>query len=179
LIAIIAAMTPSWSSPGVGRAARLGLVVYAGCVLGSLGCGGGAGTGSSHPGGGGATSAGSSSGGGGAAGAGAGTVVEPCPNLPAPGSWENISPPAFSSPANMETLSVVVDPSDQSVYAAAGNKTNGGNGGTGVYRSKDCGATFELVSTGMNGDKLATGDPWGDARRFRPPGDALHQQRLR
>jgi len=30
----------------------------------------------------------------------------------------------------------------QTVYAAAGNKTNGGNAGTGVYKSIDCGATF-------------------------------------
>jgi hypothetical protein len=93
-------------------------------------------------------------------GADAGKLVHPCGDLPAAGAWQNISPPAFASPTNMETLAVVVDPSDGSVYAAAGNKTNGGNGGTGVYKSTDCGATFALVSTGTNGDKLASGDPW-------------------
>jgi hypothetical protein len=60
----------------------------------------------------------------------------------------------------MEALAVVVDPRDQTVYAAAGNKTNGGNGGTGILKSTDCGASWALASTGMNGDKLASGDPW-------------------
>lgn len=108
----------------------------------------------------GATSTGGLGGATGGGGADAGRTVLPCGSLPAAGTWQNISPPAFASPTNMETLAVVVDPSDGSVYAAAGNKTNGGNGGTGVYKSTDCGATFTLVSTGTNSDKLASGDPW-------------------
>ncbi len=87
-------------------------------------------------------------------------VVRACANLPAAGQWENITPLPFKTPSNMETLSVVVSPLDQRVYAAAGNKTNGGNAGTGVYKSTDCGATFTFVSTGMNKDKIMSGDPW-------------------
>jgi len=90
----------------------------------------------------------------------AGRVVRPCGDLPAAGVWQSISPLAFSVPSNMETLAVVVDPNDQTVYAAAGNKTNGGDSGTGVLKSTDCGATWTLASTGANGDKLKTGDPW-------------------
>jgi hypothetical protein len=97
---------------------------------------------------------------GGGAEAGTGTEVRSCADLPAAGAWQNISPPAFSEPANMETLAVVVAPDDQTVYAAAGNRTNGGDKGTGVLKSADCGATWTLASTGTNGDKLATGDPW-------------------
>lgn len=76
------------------------------------------------------------------------------------GVWENISPPEFVNPSNMETLAVVVNPVDQAVYAAAGNKTNGGDIGTGVYKSVDCGATWKLVSTGAGSDKIKSGDPW-------------------
>jgi photosystem II stability/assembly factor-like uncharacterized protein len=67
---------------------------------------------------------------------------------------------AFRVPSNEETLAVVVSQQDQTVYAAAGNKTNGGNGGTGVLKSTDCGATFTAVTTGMNSDKILSGDPW-------------------
>jgi hypothetical protein len=87
-------------------------------------------------------------------------VVGTCNQLGAVGVWQNISPPAFVQPSNMETLAVVVNPLDQSVYAAAGNKTSGGNSGTGVYKSTDCGATWKLVSTGTQSAKLFTGDPW-------------------
>jgi hypothetical protein len=87
-------------------------------------------------------------------------VKTDCSKLPAPGTWENVSPPAFLDPSNMETMAVVVNPVDHTVFAAAGNKTNGGNAGTGVYRSDDCGANWEHVSTGTAHDKLETGDPW-------------------
>ena len=87
-------------------------------------------------------------------------MVTACDGLPSAGQWQEISPAVFHSPSNVETLSVVVNQSDQSVFAAAGNKTNGGNSGTGVYKSTDCGRTWKLVSTGTNADKLMTGDPW-------------------
>ncbi|RYZ04694.1 MAG: exo-alpha-sialidase [Myxococcales bacterium] len=83
-----------------------------------------------------------------------------CSKLPSPGAWENVSPPAFLNPPNMETLAVAVSPEDGVVFAAAGNKTNGGDSGTGVYRSVDCGATWERASTGAGSEKLGTGDPW-------------------
>jgi hypothetical protein len=77
------------------------------------------------------------------------------------GTWQNISPPAFLSPSNMETLSVVVNPEDETVYAAAGNVTNGGSQATGVMKSSDCGATWTVVSASTgDGANLFTGDPW-------------------
>jgi len=115
---------------------------------------GGAGTGGA-----GGSSSGGSAGGGGSGGT-VPIVVTNCGSLPAVGKWELIDPPQFAMPTNMEVLSVVVAQQDQSVYASAGNKTNGGNGGTGVLKSTDCGATWTKVSTGMNGAKLDTGDQW-------------------
>jgi hypothetical protein len=93
-------------------------------------------------------------------GGGPPVVVTNCDNLPEVDKWELITPPAFQTPPNMEVLAIVVTPHDQAVYAAAGNATNGGSEGTGVYKSTDCGATWKLVSTGKNSNKLLTGDPW-------------------
>ncbi|HLK36294.1 MAG TPA: sialidase family protein [Polyangiaceae bacterium] len=88
------------------------------------------------------------------------------------GTWQNISPPAFRDPANMETLAVAVNPEDETVYAAAGNVTNGSacpagatcpSQGTGVLKSTDCGATWTLVTSKTPGSAAAnlfTGDPW-------------------
>ena len=88
-----------------------------------------------------------------------------CGNLPAPGTWEDVSPAAFKNPSNMETWAVVIGLQDQRIYAAAGNITNGCGGdkpckGTGAMESTDCGATWTAKSTGKNSDKLLTGDPW-------------------
>jgi hypothetical protein len=88
------------------------------------------------------------------------------------GTWQNVSPQAFVDPPNMETLAVVVNPEDGTVYAAAGNVTNGGacpdggtcpSEGTGVLASSDCGATWKRVSrdaAGSDSARLLTGDPW-------------------
>ena len=81
-------------------------------------------------------SAGSSSGGsagsamGGAGGsAGAPHVVGQCNALPPAGTWERISPPPWSSSSKNEALGVLLSPDVSGVvYAAAGDKTNGGNG---------------------------------------------------
>jgi hypothetical protein len=131
---------------------------------GSTGSGGAVSTGAGTPGtGGSAGKSGSagSSGTGGSMVVDAGPImVKACDGLPAAGQWENITPPPFKNPTNMETLAVVVNQLDQTVYAAAGNKTNGGNSGTAVWKSTDCGATFTSVTTGMNKDKLLSGDPW-------------------
>ncbi len=101
------------------------------------------------------------------------SVVHSCSGLSgATGHWQNISPSAFTSPPNMEVLAVVVNPQDDSVFAAAGNVTNGGacpagttcpSAGTGIYKSTDCGATWSRVSDttpGTDSANLLTGDPW-------------------
>jgi hypothetical protein len=128
---------------------------------GIAGSGNGAGGSSGSAGKGGASNAGGSGGaGGGAAGAGGGPphTVGKCDGLGAVDKWEDISPTAFHTPSNMETTCVGLNPLDQSVYGAAGNVTNGGNGGTGVYRSTDCGATWAKVSVTAN---LETGSCFG------------------
>jgi hypothetical protein len=116
------------------------------------GSGGGAGTGGASGGGSGGT--------GGSGGSGGATVVTSCDHLGEVGSWQNVEPATFHSPSNMQTIVVVVDPRDQSVLAAASNKTNGGSGSTGVYKSNDCGATWKLWGTGAHASDLSTGQLW-------------------
>jgi hypothetical protein len=122
-------------------------------ISGSTGMGGKTGTGGAV----GTSGAGGSGGSGGTSGP---VVVTPCSDLPAVDQWQNISPTEFRVPSTMEVYSVVVSPQDQTVYAAAGNKTNGGNGGTGVMKSTDCGATWTSATTGKNADRLKTGALW-------------------
>jgi hypothetical protein len=88
-------------------------------------------------------------------------VPHGCTGLPAPGTWEFISPPELTA-AHVETFSTVVNVSDQSVYAAGGAATNGGSGGTGVLHSTNCGASgsWTRASTGTGSDRIMTGDPW-------------------
>jgi hypothetical protein len=125
---------------------------------------GGAGGGGGKPGAGGtggASQGGGSSQGGAGGGPGVPHVVGECNALPAPGTWERISPPPWASSPKNEALTVVLSPDTSGVvYAAAGDKTNGGTGGTGLYKSKDCGATWIKVSTGAHGADLETGEAW-------------------
>jgi hypothetical protein len=86
--------------------------------------------------------------------------VQPCPGLSV-GVWENITPPEFATPANMETFSIAVNPLDLSVLSTAGNKTNGGTGSVGIFKSTDCGASWTKISTGKNGSVLETGESFG------------------
>ena len=93
------------------------------------------------------------------------TVPPSCPMGDASsdvGVWTEVSPAAFHMPSNMQTWSVAINPQDESVFASAGNVTNGGNPplGTGIYKSSDCGASWALVSTGAHASDLTTGDPW-------------------
>ena len=88
-----------------------------------------------------------------------------CPTSSSPGqvgSWQNITPAAFVVDPTLQTTSVSVDPLNSGVlYASAGSKTNGGpNGGgsVGVYKSTDCGSTWNEIST--PGSALETGDVW-------------------
>jgi Photosynthesis system II assembly factor YCF48 len=89
-------------------------------------------------------------------------VGDDCDDLPPGrvGVWEDITPPELAQPDNMEAATIAIDPIDCSVYATAGNKTNGGDGGTGVFKSSDAGATWSKISTGENGAKLETGVIW-------------------
>jgi hypothetical protein len=81
--------------------------------------------------------------------------VANCAKLPTKDAgWHSITPPQM---AGLEALSVVVDPYDQSVYAAADSSTTPG---TGVLRSTDCGATWNLASTGQNADTMKSGGLW-------------------
>jgi hypothetical protein len=88
-----------------------------------------------------------------------------CPTSSSPGQvgvWQNITPAAFIVDPTLQTTSVSVDPLNSGVlYASAGSKTNGGpNGGgsVGVYKSTDCGSTWNKIST--PGSALETGDVW-------------------
>lgn len=83
------------------------------------------------------------------------------------GAWHDVTPAAFRAPSNLETWSIAVNPHDSTVFAAAGNITNGCGGAgkpacvaTGVYKSSDCGGTWTLISTGRSSANLKTGDPW-------------------
>jgi hypothetical protein len=91
------------------------------------------------------------------------TVVAPisgdCSSLGAVGVWQDITPAEFRSASNLETTAVVADPQNPgTLYASAGNKTNGGNGSVGVYKSTDCGATWAKISA--SGSPLESGDVW-------------------
>lgn len=89
-------------------------------------------------------------------------VGEDCDAL-APGRvgvWEEITPVELGTPDNMEVATIAINPIDCSVYATAGNETNGGDGGTGVYKSSDAGATWAKISTGESSEKLETGVIW-------------------
>jgi hypothetical protein len=101
------------------------------------------------------------------AGSGGTRTVGACNGLGAVDVWQNITPSAFTSPPNLEAGCVAINPNDQSVFAAAGNVTNGPacpsgttcpSGGTGVYKSTDCGATWTKISTTHN---LETGSCFG------------------
>jgi photosystem II stability/assembly factor-like uncharacterized protein len=126
-------------------------------LFASGGCG-------SHPGavssgGGGRTSVTSAS-----SGTGGGpSALGDCGVLPPVGQWQDITPPVFHQPSNMETNILAVHPLDQSVFASAQNFTNGGTGSTGLYKSTDCGKTFTLVSTGMGKSMLQSSSPWSIA----------------
>jgi hypothetical protein len=149
---------------------------------GAGGSAGGAGVGGSLPGGGPSSSGGVEGGSlamsGGASGAGgtsassggsngnagsggtATVIVAACDALGSVGVWEHVEPAAFHSPDNMQTIVVVVNQQDQSLLAAASNKTNGGDGSTGIHKSTDCGATWQEWNTGSGKDALATGQLW-------------------
>jgi hypothetical protein len=74
--------------------------------------------------------------------------VQPCDNLPAPGAWENVTPPGSHAPAVNGTVgaAVIVDPFDpRTVWLGTGGENDE------IWRSDDCGATWTQVNTGPGG----------------------------
>ncbi|HEV8248246.1 MAG TPA: hypothetical protein VGP93_20865, partial [Polyangiaceae bacterium] len=153
-----------------GSGAGQGGTAQAGAASGGTNSGGtnsggtnsGAGAGS-----GGQVETGGGAGSGGSAGSAGAPVIANCDGLGAVGVWENVSPPEFSNPSNLETWAVAVNPLDGAVFASAGNITSGCGGSgqppcvaTGVFKSTDCGASWAKISTGRGASSLETGDPW-------------------
>jgi hypothetical protein len=77
----------------------------------------------------------------------------PCTGLPAPGTWENISPVVAvvgDTSGNNYAEAVVVDPFDSAtVWFATGYR--------GIFKSTDCGATFTHVNTGRGSKAFDNG----------------------
>jgi hypothetical protein len=91
------------------------------------------------------------------------TVVVPehhvadCGALPAPGTWENITPPevwaGFGQQQDYGAFAFVVDPVNSgTVYLGTARQK--------IWKSTDCGATWTHVNTGLNGDALDAGMQW-------------------
>jgi hypothetical protein len=89
-------------------------------------------------------------------------VVRPCPSGPAAvGVWEQINPPGVpipppscnGGPCDYGTKAPLVDPLNRAIVYL-------GTDHHGVFKSKDCGATWNKVSTGRNGTILDTGGQW-------------------
>jgi hypothetical protein len=92
-------------------------------------------------------------------------VVRACPSgMGAVGQWENVTPPAIkvpvpscgSQPCNFGTQAVIVNPLDPATIYVGGDHQ-------GIFRSKDCGATWTKINTGRNGAILDTGLAWSMA----------------
>jgi hypothetical protein len=163
---------------------RIALVVAAlvpalpassGCSSGARGSGGAT---SSSESGSSATGSGSS-GAGGAGGAGdAGGdaamdgnvthVVGACSSLPAPGTWENITPPQLDSSQWCVPGSMGCPNGPTSTYGAHYFAIDPNNSGTiylgtsslGLWKTTDCGATWTHVNVGANGALLDQGRNW-------------------
>jgi hypothetical protein len=86
-------------------------------------------------------------------------AVGACTALPAPGTWDAtsiapvVAPPQPGYSWNGDSVAIVVDPYDSStVWLGTGNR--------GLFRSKDCGATWKHVNEGMNGGALDQSVLW-------------------
>jgi photosystem II stability/assembly factor-like uncharacterized protein len=86
-------------------------------------------------------------------------VVHPCSSLPAPGTWERINPGGTAFGGSQD---VRVHPLESGTVYVDMHK--GGNGAhyqtDGLYKSTDCGATWEYISVGRNRDAVTTGSWW-------------------
>src|SRR4051812_34785428 len=113
---------------------------------GAAGAGGPGGAAGRSGAGGSGGSGGSSAGNGGAGGSGGGAphVVGKCDGLGAVNAFESITPPGVAFVG-----SVAVDPVNSgTIYVGSGS--NAGAPAQGIWKSTDCGATWAMVSTGMN-----------------------------
>jgi hypothetical protein len=159
------------------RSALLSAVLLA-SVAASVGCGEGAagagsgeagsesGAGTSHggspggsmaSGGTGTPAGGAGSGGSGVGGSGAPPhIVKACDELPAEGVWEEITPPVMPLAGNEPCPyggAFVMDPQDPTtLYVGSCNQ--------GIWKSSDCGASWQHINTGKNGAVLDGGRQW-------------------
>jgi hypothetical protein len=85
-------------------------------------------------------------------------AVGMCPNLPAPGVWQETTPQAVraaveagTNPYGAEALAV--DPSNTGTAYF-------GTDAMGIWKSTDCGGTWSHVNTGTNGAALDSGMQW-------------------
>jgi len=90
--------------------------------------------------------------------------VGACDNLPAPGTWENVTPPGHSSkPAVNGTVgaAIIVDPFDpRTVWLGTGGENDE------IWRSDDCGATWTRVNTGPGSVADPTSAGVGDGAQW-------------
>src|ERR1041384_3609385 len=90
-------------------------------------------------------------------------TVSPCPTHDAMvGEWENVTPPVPPSDYKgaIFAVSVAVSPQDPSVVYTSLSKDVAGQA-FGMFKSTDCGATWNKINTGRNGAALDTGSQWG------------------
>jgi hypothetical protein len=78
----------------------------------------------------------------------------PCPGLPAPGQWRNISPPGSNYTSTYTGINAVVTRPDDPAIVYTGADSNG------LFKSTDCGTTWTLVNTGANAAAMSSGRPW-------------------
>jgi hypothetical protein len=114
-------------------------------------------SGGASAGSGGETSGGNAGSGGNGATGGSGPVKPPvnvldCDSLGDVGEWQEITPPGLSLEQDLGTQMFSVDPVNAgTVYL--------GSGGQGIFRTTDCGANWEMVSTGANDPEICP--DWG------------------
>lgn len=80
-----------------------------------------------------------------------GQTASPC-DLGEAGAWVDVTPPELvAQPPDPGVRGVVLDPFDASVLYASTH-------GKGVWRSRDCGARWEHMNTGINGPVIETAE---------------------
>jgi hypothetical protein len=88
-------------------------------------------------------------------------VVRPCPDATSgTGVWEDVTPDELRNAGDVTVVEVVIDPSDPAVVYTSGSAGSGSGKRSGIFKSTDCGANWEKVSTGRNGAALDTGFQW-------------------